>query len=582
MIRYWRRLSLARQILIFVLMMLAILLISFVITSRIAEKIIEKKVTESVNKILLQVEEKITGYYTDMEGSSMSLLYSQSIQNLLNSEDKLSVILLNSEVTSMFANTMSQKENIRGIRLYNSEGTLVASIGAIDVGVKPHIVESIEYSGLLSEGGVNPYYAISIPIYNLKSEKVQDYRGMCEFIMDVGNFNHILNKAKITSHSSFLLLDQNGKMMASEGKTTVEDSIDINEWNHDKRFIVQSVTLPRSGWQLISIIPRKELLNDLSTIQHLNIATYLVMIGMLSLFLLLFYTRIMTPIKALMDFIKAYPKSGGESRFPVVYRNEIGVLGSSLNKMLDEIDDLGKSVQLTQKRMYEFEIAKKHMEVLAFRNQINPHFLHNTLECIRAIALYNKVQEIAEISESLSNMFRYSVKGTDFVTIEDELAHVREYARIIEYRFMGRIRVEIEADRDLLGLKTLKMILQPIVENAVFHGLEKQNKNGLVQIKVYKPEPEMIQYIIKDNGYGIDQADLGILMQHLRQSEDIGNTDNKFRQGIGLGNICRRMKLFYGDEADMTVSSQLHKGTVVSISFPAIDNQEQMEGSAHV
>jgi two-component system sensor histidine kinase YesM len=488
---------------------------------------------------------------------------------------------MNKEVTSMFANTMSLKENMRGIQLYNSEGTMVASIGANIGESELHKVEKTEYSGLLPSNGAFQYYSIAIPIYNLMSEQVRDYRGTCVFIMDVGNFRNIFKNAKITPNSRFLLLDQNNNIVASDGNTSDVDSFHIGDWSHDNRFIVQTGTLPRSGWKLISIIPKGELLEDLNTVQRLNVTTYLIMLGILGLFLLLFFTRIMRPIKSLMDFMKSYPKMGGESRFTVVYHNEIGVLAANLNKMLDEIDTLGKEIQLTQKRMYDIEITKKQMEILAYRNQINPHFLYNTLECIRAIALYYKVQEIDEISMSLSNMFRYSVKGNDFVTIGDELAHVREYANIIEFRFMGRIRVEIEADERLLGVKTLKMMLQPIVENAVFHGLEKKIDNGLVRIKVHEPEPDRIQYVIGDNGYGMDEARLEDLTRLLNQLDTASPGDKDFRQGIGLANICRRIKLFYGESAELTVTSRLHAGTTVSISFPAYEYAEHLEGYQH-
>ena len=196
-----------------------------------------------------------------------------------------------------------------------------------------------------------------------------------------------------------------------------------------------------------------------------------------------------------MDFMKSYPKTGRDSRLNVVYHNEIGVLGTNLNRMLDEIDTLSKEIQLTQKQKYEIEIAKNQMEISAFRNQINPHFLYNTLECISAMAFYYKVQDIADISASLSNMFRYAVKGNDFVTIQDEISHVNEYAKIIEFRFMGRMQITIEADEGILGVTTLKMLLQPIVENAVFHGLEKKIDNGIIHIRVAEdgPEPHSIR-----------------------------------------------------------------------------------------
>ena len=576
----FRKHSLSRKILYLILIMLVILLVSFVISNTIAKRIVERKVSDSADKILLQVEEKMTSFYTDMGGISTSLLYSPTIQTTLTAEDKLSMVLMNPEVISMFANTMSLKESIRGIRLYNKEGMLVASTGKGIIDSLQHPVQATEYSGLLSAN--DSQYIITVPIYNLQSAQIRDYRGTCIFIMDVSNFNSILKNAKITPNSQFLLLDQHNDIMASEGAAPKIDKLDVAEWTRDKRYIVQTVTLSRTGWKLISAIPKDELLRDLDTVQRLNVATYLVMIGMLGLFLLLFFTRILRPIKDLMDFMRSYPKMGRETRFNIVYHNEIGVLAANMNKMLDEIDSLGQKVQLGQRRMYEIEITKKQMEISAYRNQINPHFLYNTLDCIRALALYKKVENIVDISASLANMFRYSVKGNDIVTIRDEISHVQEYAQIIGFRFMGRIRVEIEADEGLLGMKSLKMLLQPIVENAVFHGLEQKIGNGIVRITVLSLAVNRVRYIIQDNGCGMDERQTQELLQRLRKSDVLVQAVTDDKQGIGLANIYRRIKLFYGDEAEMEIQSQLNVGTIISISIPVHDDAEQVEDTSHV
>lgn len=579
---YFNKLSLIRQFQILIAMMLIILLLSFVISNMIAERIIERKVTASVNTILLQVEEKIGSFYSDMQGISESLLYSPTVQTYMGTKDIVSRILMSKEIFSVFSNTITLKENIKGIQLYDNEGTKLASIG---LGTNAPIrlpVQNTEYSGiLLKRSSDEPdfyYYTISFPIYNLKSELLRDYLGTCVFVMDAGNFANILHTSKITNNSRLQLIDRNNKVMSSEGDTNQLDSVDIGKWKNDKLYIVQTAELPRTGWKLISVIPKKELLQEMDTVQRLNVATYVVMLSLLSLFLLIFSTRILKPIKAVMDFMKSFPKTGGQSRFNFVYHNEIGVLAANLNKMLDEIEALSQEVQLSQKQKYEIELAKKQMEVLAFRNQINPHFLYNTLECISAIAFYYKVQEIADVSTSLSNMFRYSVKGSDFVTVEEELSHVKEYAKIIDLRFMGRMKIHIEADECLLNVKTLKMLLQPIVENAIFHGVEKNMGDGIVHVRVERWQQNKIQYLIRDNGYGMEEAQLRELLQRLGQPNESVSSDNEDGIGIGLSNINRRIKLFYGDEAEMTIQSGLHQGTTVCVIVPAHFEELQMEG----
>ena len=126
----FRKLSLIKQVLYLILIMLIILLISFIVSNMVAERIIEKKVTDSTGKILLQVEEKMDSFYSDMEGISTSLLYSPTVQTLMSSNDPLSMILMNKEIISVFNNTITLKENIRGIQLFNKDGTMIADIGA--------------------------------------------------------------------------------------------------------------------------------------------------------------------------------------------------------------------------------------------------------------------------------------------------------------------------------------------------------------------------------------------------------------------------------------------------------------------
>lgn len=581
MMGHFRNLSLTRQILYLILLMLIILLISFVISNSIAKRIVESKVTDSAAKLLNQVEDNMESFYTDMERISDSMLYSPTVQTYLGLEDYLSRILMYDAIESVFFNTITLKANIQGIQLYNSEGKVIADSG-IGIGETVRLPPpKIEYSGLLSNpstGEIMPNYSISVPIYNLEiTPPAKEYMGTSVFLMDVGNFRNILNNAKMTANSRLLLLDQNKNIMASDGNPSSLDISQLEKWKNDNRYIMQTSTLSRTGWELISIIPKKELLQELNIVQRLNITTYAVIFCLLVLFLIIFFTRILRPVKALMDFMKSYPKTGRESRFPVVYHNEIGVLAANLNKMLDEIDSLSKEIQLTQKQKYEIEITKNQMEISAFRNQINPHFLYNTLECISAMSIFYKAQDIAEISASLSNMFRYSVKGGDFSTIQDEISHIKEYAKIIDYRFMGKIRVVVDADERLLKQKTIKMLLQPMVENAVFHGLEMKIDSGVVRVEVKMTEQNQVQYIVQDNGYGMEETQLKELVARLRQFESQGWMAREATKGIGLPNINRRIKLLYGDKADMSFYSKRGTGTTVIITFPLQDHAEPLE-----
>lgn len=575
--KFFGNVSLGRQLLYLITIMLVVLLLSFVVTNIIAQQIVEQKVTESTNKILLQVEESVESFYGDMEGISYSLLYSPTIQSYLSADDVLDRILMNSDIEAQFSSTTSLKDTIKGIQIYNSSGEMIGSIGEMTHETEAKTTEIISYSGVYEgQGRLNKYYTIAVPIYNLKSDRfIRDYRGMCLFIMDVSNFETILRKSKITENAQLLLLDQHGQVIVSASNTEVEAKAIEQLRLGGSEEIVQTIALPDTGWELISVIPKQELFEDMNVIWRLNIATYAIVFLLLCLFMATFYSRLLRPIKALMEFVRTYPKKGRQSRFSIRYYNEIGVLGGSLNQMLDDIDALSQSIQLAQKQMYETELSKNRMELAVYRHQINPHFLYNTLEAIRGLALYNKVHDLADITSSLSSMYRYSVKGDNAVTVGDELVHLRQYATIIQFRFRGKIQIQIEADEQLYSKPALKMLLQPLVENAVFHGLEKKIAPGTAVVSITALDEHRIQYVIQDDGCGIEQDKLEQLRASWGQFRLVGQAEMKeSSQGIGLTNIYRRLKLYFGEAASMELESERDKGTTVTITF---DVREKLE-----
>lgn len=576
--------SLTKQFVILTTAMLIILLISFTITDSIVQNIIEKKAEDSASKILLHVEDNILTFYSDLDAISAALLYSPTIQKLISNDDVLERILMDKDIDSVFSNTVMLNEDIKGIQIYNNKGDKVAGIGedAAEAVFKQKM-SNTEYSGLLKGNGhlSESRYSITIPIFKLENNVLYDNIGTCVFVMDTRNFEDILNNSLIVENAKLLLLDQKGNIITREG-VIANSTLNIKEWEENNNYIIQKINLSRTSWSLISIIPKHDLFQDMNIIKRLNIAAYIIMLGLMSLFLLIFFIRILKPVRELIVFMKAYPKKSDVKRFNVVDNSEIGVLALNLNKMLDDIEHLSSEVQQTLKRMYEIELMRKQMEVASYRNQINPHFLYNTLECIRAIALYHNVDEIVEISASMSNMFRYAVKGNDFVTVADEVLHVQEYAKIIEFRFNGRIHIEIEVQEDILAECMIKMLLQPIVENAVFHGLERKLGKGKVAIRILKMDENGIKALITDNGYGMEEDKLQEVRTLLCESEIQTHSEQDKSDSIGIHNIYRRLKLFYEEDGNMAIESIMNEGTTVIITFPIIKKKTGIEDRQNV
>lgn len=227
------------------------------------------------------------------------------------------------------------------------------------------------------------------------------------------------------------------------------------------------------------------------------------------------------------------------------------------------------------------QIFDKQTELTALQSQINPHFLYNTLESIRGQALMDDNVEIARMVEALAAFFRYSIsrKG-NLVTLRDELANIDNYMLIQRYRFNNRFSMEViidEEDEAAYDFLIPRLIIQPVVENAIFHGLEEKLEDGKVIIEVIVTEKNLI-ITISDNGKGIDRETLRQLNAKIR-SRDIKLEDsaktNQRNTGIALPNIHKRIQLLYGEDYGVNIYSTPGQGTDVEITIPVNDGRDR-------
>jgi len=220
-------------------------------------------------------------------------------------------------------------------------------------------------------------------------------------------------------------------------------------------------------------------------------------------------------------------------------------------------------------------ISKKQAEYLALQNQINPHFLYNTLEGIRSEALCAGMDGVAQMTETLAKFFRYTISNVDnLVTLEDELSNIENYYSIQQYRFGDRLRVSIEYgeedEKDVLMLCLPKLTLQPIIENSIYHGIERKIGIGNLRIKIQTTLDRLI-ITISDDGLGMNQEQLKILNKKLREiSLDGVAPDNNKKGGIAIANVNNRIKLLFGEEYGIYIYSTLDVGTDVTITLPKI------------
>lgn len=220
------------------------------------------------------------------------------------------------------------------------------------------------------------------------------------------------------------------------------------------------------------------------------------------------------------------------------------------------------------------EGSKKHAEYLALQNQINPHFLYNTLEGIRSEALIEGVDSIASMTENLATFFRYTISHVDkFVDLQAEINNIKNYYRIQEFRFGDKldlnIEFQVENKEQVLKAKVPKLTLQPFFENAIFHGVEKKMGKGILTLNISATDKRLI-IMVSDNGVGMEEERVRELNQKLRGASLKYMEEDGSKGGIALLNVNSRIKLIFGDEYGVHIYSKLGAGTDVEITLPLI------------
>ncbi|MBP1993411.1 sensor histidine kinase [Paenibacillus eucommiae] len=317
------------------------------------------------------------------------------------------------------------------------------------------------------------------------------------------------------------------------------------------------------SWYLASVFANSAIARQSSAAIFNNI--YLLVVLLLSILLLAFYMSwtLMRPINRINDMLNISSLEHLE-RIPDDYYfiDEIHELGSNFNRMIGRIEDLIDDLLMANLKQHEVEIDKKTAEIHALQAQINPHFLQNTLDNTIYMIKENHKDQAVEMIKSLSSLFRYGIsRGETIIPVHEELKYAKAYVSIVNLRYRGKIKFYWEVEDSLLNYRTLKLILQPIIENAINHGIRDTSEAGTVRIEC-KDIGEHLQFSVADNGKGISEEKLA----ELRNSLISGQHSDR----IGICNVQSRIRLYFGDEFGVGISSISNKGTTVTLTIPKI------------
>lgn len=398
--------------------------------------------------------------------------------------------------------------------------------------------------------------------------------------IDEKYITNIIKDINIGSGSSIFILDSSGTVISGRGagidvakpyentslinelvKNRENGVFSFNSMISGKRSLIAYTYIPRSDWYVVSIIPFSYLDAESMKI-GINIAILGIICFLFALLVSFLVSRsISKPLNNLVASMNNVKKGNFTVRMPDDSRDELGEVTSNFNNMMKEIRYLIEEVKSK-------ENLKRIAELKTLQAQINPHFLSNTLNTVRWLANIQKAENISSITKSLIQLLQGCMgKGSELVTIREEVEYIKNYLNIMDYRYYDKFKVHFEIEEGIMEFKILRLILQPIVENSLIHGLEPMDGQGIIVLKGYRTENEL-RIKITDNGVGISADNLTSLMQ----DEPSGKKPRL--SGIGIRNVDERIKLYFGEEYGVTVESVPNLFTTVEINIPIVEKGE--------
>ena len=319
-----------------------------------------------------------------------------------------------------------------------------------------------------------------------------------------------------------------------------------------EKYLVTRTDMKTTGWTLVSMVPYKSVMAETMAISGVMILAVAITLIVTLLLLNRILTGVVKPLKKLEKYMVQVNPDNMDQRMEILTDDEIGHLSMKFNQMMDRIRNLKEQV-------IEEQEDKRKYELQALQAQINPHFLYNTLDSIIWMAETND-SNIVAMTEALAKLFRISLnKGNEEISLERELEHVKNYLIIQSMRYADKFTYEISAEPGVERCRTIKLILQPIVENCIYHGIKKKRGTGKITIRAYRRN---LIIEVSDDGCGMPEEICRKILSDEIESENISGS------GIGVKNVNERIQLRFGKKYGLSYSSEEGVGTTVTYVLP--------------
>ncbi|GBG08041.1 two-component sensor histidine kinase [Paenibacillus agaridevorans] len=541
---------------------------------------------DSIGQIVNQTNDRLDEYFGRMDQLSRSIFYNRNVQQIMianRSWQESDTLLRN------LNSYMSLESTIKSLAMVNADTfRTVSEGGIITAAMMTHIrnkqlegavTTRIQYSPLFEMQDGRPGMLAFRQIKSIQQTRYLDQLYIGVMLLDIEWIRHALQTANMDNKASLFIVNGHGEIVgASSGKTGVAELTPLLREQPTKEvrpvrlddvdYLYQIIPFDGLDWTFVALINKDKLLEKATFIQYTLVGVVVILIAVVVLVVVSFNIRLTHPITKMADAFDRAASGNFDAVLRFGYRNEITVIQDHYNNMLDQIKRLTDHLLLSQKQLHDTEMEKQLFRLSGLQSQINSHFLYNVLHSIRGMSMSGAKKEVASAIDHLVSYFRYITRTEDYVLLFKELEHLDTYIAIQRIRFGKRLQFRTEMEPGLKGHAIVKLILQPLVENALFHGLEGKSGRWLIRVQAGKTEGGDLRIMVMDNGMGMSEEKLRRVREHLAGLIDEPPEREHLGQGIGLENIHSRVRIYYGEPYGLSIKSWEGRGTVVTITIP--------------
>ncbi len=533
-------------------------------------------IAEDNMRMVKQVELNLTSYLRNMMNISDAMYY-----NVIKDAD-IEEDSFNKEMALLYE---ANKEYLVNISCFTMEGDLVASTPLLnqkkwaDVTTQDWFVqteskiENLHFStphveNIFENSNFRYYWVVSLSRGIELTFNGKSMQGVLLVDMNYSGIERLFDKVNNSDISYIYLTDMNGKIiyhpqrnlinvnLYQENNTVVpdyDDGIHYEQFAGEERMIVVK-TVGYTGWKVVSVTPVENMSPTFEKSKNLWLIVVALMAVIITLTNYFISTMVTGPLRKLDDSVKEIDNDNALPSIFIGGSHEVQHLGKTILDMIMQMR------RLMEERVKEQEVKRKN-ELDALQSQINPHFLYNTLDSIIYMVESERYEDSIAMLIALANLFRISLnQGKTNISIGEEMQHASCYTEIQKYRYKNSFKVTFDVEENIKPYETIKLIVQPLIENAIYYGMEGMGSDGEIIVKAYAIEDDI--YIeVSDNGLGMPEDIVSSLLID-------NNRVRKKGSGIGLRNVNERIQLYFGEEYGLRIESELDVGTTAIIHLP--------------